>query len=106
MSAHQYRLFTIQPDGTINEEILAGPKPPKLKLLQQRVGGWIETIPYFTQFVHNGKAYKRGAAFANEEGIIKDLPFNISASRAWKNVFPHATPLHGPVVIYFREKLE
>ena len=78
------------------------PKQPELAWLQEQVGGWIETVPYFTKF----RDGKRGTAYANEEGIIKGMPFNRVATEVYGHCIEFAQNLYGPVVITFREKVE
>lgn len=93
----QWRSFTIAPSGSIIETVHA--TTPKLAWLQEQVGGYIETVPYFT------KAFgrTRGTAYANEDGWAKQLRFNDAATRLWLIQYPFAMSLLGPVVITFRE---
>lgn len=93
----QWRSFTIAPSGSIIETVHA--TTPKLAWLQEQVGGYIETVPYFT------KAFgrTRGTAYANEDGWAKQLRFNYEATRLWQSQCLTTTHLLGPVVITFRE---
>lgn len=49
-----------------------------LEDLREAVGGSIETVPYWT--THEGKPC---VAFCNEEGKIRELPFNELATALW-----------------------
>lgn len=51
---------------------------PSLEGLQEAVGGYLETVPYWTK--HNGK---QCVAFCNEEGKLHKLPLNIRATNLW-----------------------
>ena len=100
MPKFQWRSFTIDPYGEVVQTV--HPKQPDLAWLQEQVDGWIETVPYFTKF----QGRTRGTAYANEEGIIKGMPFNRTATEAYGRCFEFAQNLYGPVVITFREKIE
>jgi hypothetical protein len=55
-------------DGTVEMIALNG-KKATLETLQKAVGGWIEPVPG-----------TRNRVYANEEGLIRGLPFNATAS--------------------------
>lgn len=78
-----YNIFVIYASGAVEHSMQN--EAPKLAQLQKAVGGYIETVPYFTNFTHGGVKYQRGKAFANEEGLLKGLPFNNTATNAWRN---------------------
>ncbi len=71
-------LIAIHPDGKIEKKEIT--KIPGLQDLKDIVGGWLETVPYFTTYEGNPCI-----AFCNEEGKLPhfDLPFNATATRLW-----------------------
>jgi hypothetical protein len=92
----------IQTDGT--HELTDFDKPPKLAFLQQSVGGFIETVPYFHSFVPPGSNEPVPCvAFCDEEGKLKDSPrlgINHEATQLWIKAYPHCDDiLIGPIVI-------
>jgi hypothetical protein len=93
-----YNVFIIRVEGSIIHTVQ--PKAPDLKQLQSAVAGYIETIPYFTKLEVNGVLYKRGRAYANEEGLLKGMPLNVQASKAWIKNFKYASGLVGDVIFY------
>jgi hypothetical protein len=93
-----YNVFIIRANGTVEHS--TQPKAPKLAQLQEAVGGWIETVPYFHKLQYNGQWYRRGRAYANEEGLLHGLPINQTASHMWKESFKHAYGLVGDVIFY------
>jgi hypothetical protein len=93
-----YNVFIIRADGSIEFTVQQG--APKLKQLQDAVGGWIETIPYFHKFEFGGRWFRRGRAFANEEGLLRGLPPNSRATSAWRQSFSGAYGLVGDVIFY------
>jgi hypothetical protein len=93
-----YNVFIIRASGEV--EHTTQPKAPALKQLQEAVGGWIETVPYFHKLQWKGQWYRRGRAYANEEGILKGQPVNITASHMWKESFNGAYGLVGDVIFY------
>ena len=92
-----YVVYVIAADGRV--ERTTQPKMPSLEQLQAAVGGYIETVPYFTKLL----GHKRGTAYCNEDGLALRLPHNPRASAEWAENYKHATGLLGPVVIYFKE---
>lgn len=76
------------------------PKKPTLEQLQKAVGGYIETVPYLTK----AWPYKRGRAFANENGVMEGLPHNNAASLVWRMNCEHSTGLCGNVIYYAKVK--
>lgn len=97
-----YNVFILRVGGQVEHS--TQDNAPKLPQLQSAVGGYIETVPYFTNFTYNGKKYKRGRAYANEEGLLRNLPLNITASVAWRTCFRHATSLVGDVIFFAKGK--
>ena len=93
-----YNVFVIRANGSI--EFTVQPDAPNLGQLQRAVGGWIETIPHFHKLQFGGQWYRRGRAFANEEGLLKGMPANARASLAWKESFRGAYGLVGDVIFY------
>lgn len=73
----------VQPDGEVSKALVNG-----LQSYQQVVGGYIEGVfgPDFVMYV-------------NEEGLLKGLPYNESASLFASRAFNHPVHLVGPVVI-------
>lgn len=51
--------------------------------LKKAVGGCIETVPYFDRLEVNGTEH-RCVAFCDEEGKIKEKPFNAYAQHMWR----------------------
>lgn len=86
-------LTYITSDGeTVSRSITAAPEGDELRLI---VGGWIEIVPLFDEY--GGKPC---VVFCNEEGKLKDLPFNETASRLWWQCAGlHGDHLVGTVVI-------
>lgn len=73
-----YRLTVLKPDGSRVETF--HDKSPGLEVLQKAVGGYIETIPLFTKFEG-----RRCTVYGNEEGKLKEAPFNLPATKLWQN---------------------
>jgi len=90
-------VFAIHPDGNIS--VKRQQKSPKLAQLQEAVGGYIQEIPHFTRFEHNGVSYTRGVAYCNEHGRRKELPFNEAASKAWKVCLGNAPLWYEPHIL-------
>ena len=61
-------------------EQLAGEVP--LGWIQERVDGYIEAVPHFDSIEHGGETH-RCVAFCNEEGKLKEMPFNNRATVLW-----------------------
>lgn len=101
-----YHVFIIKTDGTINKTVQ--PKAPTYEQQKAAVGGYIETIPYFTKLLHDGRQYTRGTAFCNEEGIVIGMPVNSMASALWRISCPTGDPsrmvLCGDVIFYAKVK--
>lgn len=93
-----YNIFILRADGKVEHS--TQPKAPKLDQLQTAVGGYIETVPYFSHFKYKGVKYKRGRAYANEEGILKGLAFNTDATRAWKLCYAYGYGLVGDIIFF------
>jgi hypothetical protein len=87
-------VFIIQADGAIIKTEQRN--IPSLQQLQKAVGGFIELIPHFTRFEYKGKLYRRGTAYANEEGLYKRLPYNHQATQAWKACLSNAPLVYEP----------
>lgn len=96
MTKKNYAVFIFRASGAVEKTIQ--PKKPSYEQLSKAVGGYIENIPYFTRYGD----YKRGMAYANEEGIIHRLPMNHKATRAWQDsvTFPLSQGLAGDVIFY------
>lgn len=103
-----YHVLEIKATGEIIKTIQA--KAPTYDQNVKAVGGYIETIPYFTKMTHDGIEYRRGTAFANEEGQLHGLPLNKVAMAAWKASCPDGDPtmmhLAGDIIFYAKVKEE
>lgn len=85
-----YLIFLIPPHGSI--DVKQQPKQPTLHEMQGWVGGSIQEVPYFTKLTVDGILYRRGQAYANEEGFIKGLEPNPRAHEFWKRSCPEGDP--------------
>jgi hypothetical protein len=91
-------LYTIQPSGEQSVDFLA--THADIDLLQQRVGGLVEVIPYFdtvkieqvpqapddaylSLLKRASEKPVRCVAFCNEEGKLKGIGYNELATRLW-----------------------
>lgn len=90
-----YRMTVISDRGVVTHHIQ--PKAFSLEQLQKAVGGYIETIGFFTTF--EGKRCK---AYADEEGKVHAKAFNRIATYLWQEQFQNATTLVGDVAILTR----
>jgi len=72
-----YVVVIFHANGVIDKTVQ--PKKPDYDQMSKAVGGMIETIPAFTRFA----GLSRGIAYANEEGLLKGLPYNRNATKAW-----------------------
>jgi hypothetical protein len=101
-----YAVFIIRTDGRVEKTVQ--PKAPTYDQQTKAVGGFIETVPYFTKMTHDGVLYTRGTAYANEEGRLHGLPINRSAMTRWQSSCPGGDPsrmtLCGDVIFYARVK--
>lgn len=101
-----YAVLVIKTDGTIVKTVQ--PKKPNYKQLNEAVGGYIETLPYFTRVVHEGVEYKRGTAFCHEEGKVRGMAVNARATALWIMSCPEGDPgrmvLAGDVIFYAKVK--
>jgi hypothetical protein len=87
-------IHSIEPDGTVTVTGVSGSGPAILQKLQDRVGGWIETIPFFTEFEG-----RRAVAFCSEEGKLNGLPLNRKATELWLEQFKTDDVLVGTVAV-------
>lgn len=78
-------LITIHPDGRVVRETF---NKVSLKMLQQRVGGYIERVPSQRRFEN-----RPGECWCNEEGLLKGMERNHPAQQVF------GCGLVGPVVI-------
>lgn len=79
MPGETLTMLTIKADGTLSESQV---KPNDLTAMQAAVGGYIESVPYWDSFLHNGQP-RRCWAICNEEGKIQGLPDNLIATTLW-----------------------
>jgi hypothetical protein len=70
------RMITIRANGIEDYTVLT--TVPSLTELQTAVGGYIETIPIFTEYAGNPCV-----AFCNEEGKLMNMPMNKRANDLW-----------------------
>ena len=91
MATHKYRQFVIVEIDGATTPIKA---LPTLAFIQATVGGLIEGV----EVVYNGR---RRQAYVNEEGRLRDLPYNPKASRLYCAAHPFASVpgIVGPMVI-------
>ena len=89
-------MLTIKADDTVSSQHLD--KIPDLEQLKAGLdGGRLEVVPQFTRF-----AGKPCVAFCDEEGKLKNLPFNPTAHILWEAAAGHTIRndnLVGPIVI-------
>src|SRR5262245_46023845 len=102
-----YIITTILPDGVYTFQTQA--KAPDWHQLRRMINGYIEYVPHFTRLrtEHTGKL-TRGQACVDEEGQLKNLPFNSEATRHWLDnlgpgPFRYEPRLYGPCVFYAKE---
>lgn len=100
-----YAVYILKADGSIDAS--TQDKAPTLEQMQAAVGGYIETVPYFTAYCN----HKRGQCYANEDGILKGLPVNTKATELWRqNVERYGATLrqllHGNVIFFAKVKTE
>lgn len=82
-------MTVLKSDGTKTSRDFTN-SSPSLEDLQEAVDGWLEGIPV--------KSLGRGVLFANEEGLLRGLPFNEQASSL------AGRPLVGNVVVLTGDK--
>jgi hypothetical protein len=101
-----YHVLIIKTDGTIVKTVQL--KKPTYEQQKAAVGGFIETIPYFTKMSYQGIEYVRGTAYVDEEGRLKGKPLNKLASACWMTSCPKGDPsrmlLCGDVIFYAKVK--
>ncbi len=78
--------------------------------LQDAVGGWLEVVPYFDTLSIDGDR-KPCRAFCNEEGKLRRLDLNVTATQLWRDALTFQglagavdDVLVGPVVIVFGDE--
>lgn len=78
----------------------------QLSFMQKAVGGYIEVVPMFNMFDHDGKAHMC-ATFCDEEGKNKGVPVNREATKRWdrclegQGVARNTDFLVGPVLVLY-----
>lgn len=91
--------------------------PPQLDLLKSAIdGGYLELVPYFDSYEHEGK-WVKCMAFCDEHGKQNNLPVNVEATVLWDKVMVRAgrkglvtvdgqmaDVLVGPVAIVFGDE--
>lgn len=82
--------------------------PNVLKHLTAAVGGYIEQVPFFTQYQYNpGLKPVKCVAFCNEEGKLLGLPHNAIATHIWHSQMPDGAKtdvLVGDVAVVFGDE--
>lgn len=57
---------------------------PTLELLKEAIGGgYLEIVPGFNRYKHNGEAHDC-VAFCDEEGKLEGMSYNADATRYWQ----------------------
>lgn len=74
---YQYRLTVIFPSGQISDRFQAA--KPQLAQLQALVNGPIQIVPQWGSYEG-----KRCTVYANEEGLLRGLPYNQKATDLWR----------------------
>lgn len=97
-----YTVYLFKASGTVTKT--QQDKKPTYDECVKAVGGYIETIPFFTKYDDR----IRGTAYANEEGMLKGLPLNKLAIKAWQESLvsgydPSRTNLCGDIILYFKD---
>lgn len=92
-----FYIVTIAPDGKI--DTTEQNKCPTIFQLQQAVGGYCERVPHWRQWDN-----KDCVALFDEDGKMKDLPINETATGFWiaeasRQRFAISDVIRGPVVI-------
>ena len=94
------RWYLIKPDGTVEErpakfhQIMASDDADaQLKLLQSSVGGWVEHV----------QLDKHTELWCNEEGKLRNLPYNPRATLIWVAFFGQTDTICGPVLVSLDE---
>lgn len=97
-----YVVLEFKANGRIVKTIQ--PKAPSYDQLVKAVDGIIQKIPEFNKAMHQAILYKRGAAYANEEGRLKGLPINRNAMALWRFSCPNGDEsrmvLCGDIIFY------
>ena len=75
MTATHLTMVVLKADGARTEHQL---KPSDLDALQKAVGGYIETVPFWSQYRD-----QPCVVFCNEEGKLDGLPYSFAATEAW-----------------------
>ena len=101
-----YHVLEIKATGDIIKTVQK--KVPTYEQEKAAVGGYIQTIPYFTKMSYDGIDYNRGTAFCNEEGRLYGMPLNLIAMECWRVSCPKGDPsrmtICGNVIFYAKVK--
>jgi hypothetical protein len=62
-----------------------------LPILQEAVGGFIEIVPFWDQWTHEGNTVPC-IVYCNEEGKIRKLPVNEEATKQWAHAVKATLP--------------
>lgn len=87
------KMIILMTDGTV-EKLEPLVRVPTLEVMQQAVGGYIETVPFFNQYEGQD-----AVAFCNEEGKLEGLPVNATATELWHKQYPADDVLVGNVIV-------
>lgn len=75
-------MLTLRADGGLDIKEYMG-ATPTLKEMQEAVGGYLETVPHWEQWMRNERTLDV-AVFCNEEGKLMQLPVNEFATKEWQ----------------------
>jgi len=84
----------ILPGTPLHEMSVAISEPPTCEELRHQLGGWLKVVPAFTTYKG-----RRCVAFCDEEGKLKNLPLNETATLAWYDCVDTGDALVGPIVV-------
>ncbi len=82
------KMIVVNVDGTIIKQNLSS--VPPLKVLNEKIGGFLESIPYFNKVYDEGEIHNC-VAFCNQHGKINGEPSNSTATLMWFKSFTEIT---------------
>lgn len=106
----QGNMLIISPNGITR--LVESAQAPDLDWLKMGINnGMLETVPFFTSVDHEGKRIENCVAFCDEEGKLKALPYNETATTQWNKALKHHgcgvfgwDLLVGPVIVLWGDK--
>jgi hypothetical protein len=87
-------LMIFYADETRDYKVVELTRPPTLEMMQQAVGGFIETVPDFNTIEVLGKVHPC-FAFCDEEGKLTNKPANRAATLLWHHALLRITDRDG-----------